>query len=195
MLSPKDAWHATLGQLQLQLNRSTFDTWLKGSEVLAYEDGEYVIRVRHAYAKDWLDQHLKTQILDSLSKILHRSVQVNFVVYLPNLQRLDPDDTGPLFANARDSLDSSQNSSLDNSLVKRTAELDTQTNDACWLGDYSEWDPRVTDIRRRTDSDLVPIHALPLSPRFTFETFVTGPSNQFAYAAAQAVVELAGHAL
>ena len=43
MLSPNDAWHATLGQLQLQLNRATFDTWLKGSELVSYEEGEFFV--------------------------------------------------------------------------------------------------------------------------------------------------------
>jgi len=52
MLDPKQAWQATLGQLQLQLNRATFETWLKGSELLAHDEGLFTVRVRHAYAKD-----------------------------------------------------------------------------------------------------------------------------------------------
>lgn len=97
MLTPKDAWQATLGQLELQLNRATFDTWLKGSEVLAYEDGEFVIRVRHAYAKDWLEQHLNSQIIEMLGRILGRSVTVNYVVHLPTARFHHP-PAGPLFA-------------------------------------------------------------------------------------------------
>jgi chromosomal replication initiator protein len=180
MLTPKDAWQATLGQLQLQLNRSTFDTWLKGSEVLAYEDGEFVIRVRHAYAKDWLDKHLKPQITQTLGHIFKRSVQINFVVYLPNRQRFDPGDAGPLFAPVQ-SFRTNENGASE--------EITDAVN---WPNDYSEWDPRVTDIRRRTSTDLTPAHSIPLDRRHTFETFVTGPSNHFACAAAQAVADSPG---
>ncbi len=180
MLTPKDAWLATLGQLQLQLNRSTFDTWLKGSEVLAYEDGEFVIRVRHAYAKDWLDKHLKAQIVQTLSHIFKRSVQVEFVVYLPNRQRADLTTAGPLFAKppTADAQSASE-------------EMTDLTVDE-WLSNYDEWDPRVSNIQYRVSTDQPPAHTLPLDPRFTFETFVTGPSNHFAHAAALAVVDAPG---
>src|SRR5690606_41044482 len=100
MLEPKQAWQATLGQLQLQLNRATFDTWLKGSELLAYDDGSFTIRVRHAYAKDWLDKHLRHLINQTLSTIFGQPSQGNFVVILPNRKRPDLGETGPLFSEA-----------------------------------------------------------------------------------------------
>lgn len=100
MLEPKQAWQATLGQLQLQLNRATFDTWLKGSELLAYNDGSFTIRVRHAYAKDWLDKHLKHLINQTLSTIFGQPSQVNFVVILPNRKRPDLNEASPLFPEA-----------------------------------------------------------------------------------------------
>jgi chromosomal replication initiator protein len=182
MLAPKDAWQATLGQLQLQLNRSTFDTWLKGSEVLAYEDGEFVIRVRHAYAKDWLDKHLKPQITQTLGSIFKRTVQVNFVVHLPNRQRFDVADVGPLFAAAQTP------GSEDNSAPGKS----TDSTLGNWPFEYSEWDPRVRDIQCRTATDTAPANTLRLDRRYTFETFLTGASNHFAYAAAQAVADSPG---
>ncbi|MBN1565423.1 MAG: chromosomal replication initiator protein DnaA [Anaerolineae bacterium] len=97
MVSPKDAWQSTLGQLQLQLNPATFETWLEGTELLAYEDGEFVIRVRHAYAKDWIEKHLQRKVTQTLGEIFGRTVKVRFVIFLRNQQTVDP-DAGPLFA-------------------------------------------------------------------------------------------------
>ena len=97
-MSPQDAWQATLGQLELQLNRPTFDTWVKGSELLAYEDGSFIISVRNAYAKAWLEQRLQRSIQRTLADLFGRSVEVRFIVYDP----LDEaEDLGPLWEDER----------------------------------------------------------------------------------------------
>lgn len=51
-------WQATLGELQLQMTRATFDTWLRGSRVIGCTDDTFTIHVRHAYAVDWLQNRL-----------------------------------------------------------------------------------------------------------------------------------------
>ncbi len=184
MLTPKDAWQATLGQLELQLNRATFDTWLKGSEVLAYEDGEFVIRVRHAYAKDWLEQHLNSQIIEMLGRILGRSVTVNYVVHLPTARFHHP-PAGPLFADLP-----SEAASKSEGLA--AAEQPPASSPAAdpppspWLA-FAEWDPRVSEVRRTSELDVPIRSSARFDARYTFDSFVTGPSNHFAFAAAQAV--------
>ncbi|NLX10869.1 MAG: chromosomal replication initiator protein DnaA [Chloroflexi bacterium] len=194
MLSPNDAWHATLGQLQLQLNRATFDTWLKGSELVSYEEGEFLIRVRHAYAKDWLEQHLNHLITHTLGGIFGRSVRINYVVHLPNQQRtLQPAGPGPLWAGTTpDSLPDMDEP--DAGPVEQPKPVIPAASDL--LRDYSEWDPRITDVRGTptSDPDELPLEALPLDRRYTFESFVTGPANQFARAAAQSVAAQPGGA-
>ncbi len=190
MLTPKDAWQATLGQLELQLNRATFDTWLKGSEVLAYEDGEFVIRVRHAYAKDWLEQHLNHQIIETLGRILGRAVTVNYVVHLPTARFHQP-LAGPLFAGLESQAGAKTES---DSAVTAAAPADAPPAAAAgedapaspWLA-FAEWDPRVSDVRRSSDLDKPIRSSTRFDARYTFESFVTGPTNHFAFAAAQAV--------
>ncbi len=51
-------WATSLGELQLQMTRATFDTWLRGSQVVEAGDGCLTIAVRHAYAVDWLQNRL-----------------------------------------------------------------------------------------------------------------------------------------
>ena len=38
-------WQAALGELQLQMTKPTFDTWLKNTSLISYEDGTFVIGV------------------------------------------------------------------------------------------------------------------------------------------------------
>src|SRR5258708_15014629 len=67
-MNAKDAWLATLGQLQIQLHRSTYDTWLRHAELLGYEDGRFVVTVPHAYARDWIERHLLTSMVQTISR-------------------------------------------------------------------------------------------------------------------------------
>ena len=52
ILSPETVWKAALGELEMQMTRATFTTWLQGTRALAWADGEFVIGVRNDFAKD-----------------------------------------------------------------------------------------------------------------------------------------------
>ncbi len=80
-MSPETAWKATLGELELQMTKATFNTWLKDARLLAYENDEYVIGVRNDYAKDWLENRLQDTILRTLSAIVNQTVTIRFVVW------------------------------------------------------------------------------------------------------------------
>mgnify|MGYP001309704445 CR=1 FL=1 len=80
-MSPETAWKATLGELELQMTKATFNTWLKDARLLACEDDEYVIGVRNDYAKDWLENRLQDTILRTLSAIVGHVVVIRFVVW------------------------------------------------------------------------------------------------------------------
>ena len=79
-MNAEQAWQAALGELQLQLTKATFDTWVKSTYVVGSEDGTYVVGVHNAYAKDWLENRLLTTIKHTLVGIVGRSVDVRFVV-------------------------------------------------------------------------------------------------------------------
>src|SRR3954468_8629875 len=82
-MNAKDAWLATLGQLQIQLNRSTYDTWLRHAELLGHEDGRFVVTVPHAYAKDWIERHLLQSMTRTLSDIFRRECEIQIIVWNP----------------------------------------------------------------------------------------------------------------
>ena len=76
-------WQAALGQLQVEMPRAKFETWIRDAELLSYEDGEYVIGVKNAFARDWLDDRLRPTIKQVLGGIAGRTVEVRFVVWQP----------------------------------------------------------------------------------------------------------------
>jgi chromosomal replication initiator protein len=83
-MQPEQIWQTALGQLQMEIPRSTFDTWVKGTSLLTHEDGSYVVGVGNAYAKDWLENRLSGTVRRILTNLAGRSVEVRFVVWPAN---------------------------------------------------------------------------------------------------------------
>lgn len=77
--SAETAWKATLGELELQMTKATFNTWLKDTLFLRVEKGVYVVGVRNLYAKDWLDNRLIDSVRRTLTAIDSEAVDVRFV--------------------------------------------------------------------------------------------------------------------
>jgi chromosomal replication initiator protein len=74
-------WQAALGELQLQTSKATFDTWIKPTSVMSYEDGAFAIAVPNAYLQDWWQNRLLSTIKRILTGIVGHSVDVKFVVW------------------------------------------------------------------------------------------------------------------
>ena len=74
-------WQAARGQLQMEMPRAAYDTWVRDAEFLTYEDGTFVIGVKNAYARDWLQDRLLSTVKRILTGIMGRTVDVNFVVW------------------------------------------------------------------------------------------------------------------
>src|SRR5579859_7934900 len=88
-MNAREAWSATLGQMQVQLNRATFETWLGRARYVGYEDGRLVVSVPHAYARDWLERNLQQALTDAFSRFLEQASEIQFVVW--DVADLQPD--------------------------------------------------------------------------------------------------------
>ncbi|MCJ7511583.1 MAG: chromosomal replication initiator protein DnaA [Anaerolineales bacterium] len=135
-MNPEQLWHAAQGQIQVEMPRASYDTWVRDAELLAYEDGEFIVGVRNAYARDWLQSRLLSTVKRILSGMAGRTVEVRFIVWQDDLigeERMPPTTAAPSLP--------------------------------------------IEEPSRH------------LNTRYTFETFVVGPSNRLAHAAAQAVSE------
>jgi chromosomal replication initiator protein len=91
-------WQTAYGELQLQMPRETFDTWLRQARLIAHEDGTYIIGVQNVYAREWLEHRLKKIIVRTLGQIAERSVEVRFVVWAGEQAEVDLRSAGPLLA-------------------------------------------------------------------------------------------------
>ncbi len=73
-------WQSVLGQLEMEMPRASFDTWVRDTQVVSYQNGKLTIGVRNAFARDWLVSRLLEKITTLLSGMLEGPISVEFVV-------------------------------------------------------------------------------------------------------------------
>jgi chromosomal replication initiator protein len=162
IVKPLDAWNAAFHQLEMQLDRASFETWLRGAALLDVEslDGEiatFVIGVRNSYARDMLQHRLYRNVRRVLSDVYGRGVELRFEVDKPTEEAGDTqDDEMPLF--------------------RLLAQQDPAAPAA----------PLHAQVARPQRPELPESE---LNPRFTFDRYIAANENATIFAAAQAVVE------
>ncbi|MBN2117449.1 MAG: chromosomal replication initiator protein DnaA [Anaerolineales bacterium] len=80
-MNAEQAWQSVLGQLQMEMPRASFDTWVRDTKPVSYQDGTLTIGVSNAYARDWLESRLASTVSRLLVGIMNASVAVNFIVH------------------------------------------------------------------------------------------------------------------
>ncbi len=79
-MNAEQAWQSVLGQLQMEMPRASFDTWVRDTRVVSYDNGLMIISVHNAYARDWLENRLLSTVSRLLAGMMDRGVEVRFVV-------------------------------------------------------------------------------------------------------------------
>ena len=77
---PGQLWAAALGQLQMQVTKPNFDTWLKHTSGLAYTDGEFVVGTPNAFVAEMLEQRMYSLIAQTVEGVVEAEVEVRFAV-------------------------------------------------------------------------------------------------------------------
>ncbi|MFC1953001.1 chromosomal replication initiator protein DnaA [Chloroflexota bacterium] len=136
--SASQIWETALGELQIQVNKPNYRTWLSNTSGMDFRDNQFVIGVPSTFVAEYLDKNQCSLIEKVLTGILQREVQVLF--------KIDK----------------------------------TRQNQKASSGGREKAVP--------TQQGSLPL----FNPRYTFDSFIVGSSNQLAYAAAQGVAKNPG---
>jgi chromosomal replication initiator protein len=171
-LSAKEAWRAVLGEMELQLPKPTFDTWLKQTEGVEYDDARFVVEVLTPFKIAWLERRMYQPIQKCVEKVTGRLLDIQFQVKA----------ISPAPARATVNIDGS-------STLAITAGRGSSS------GPGQEHDYASVTVGSNGCSGAQ-AHALSFAanPKYTFNSFVVGTSNQLAYNAAGAVADVPGQA-
>ena len=80
-MSPKQVWEAALGELQIQVTRANYDTWLKDTVGIGYQGNQFVVGVPNAFCIEWVEKRLHSLITKTLIGIIGNDVDVIFQIY------------------------------------------------------------------------------------------------------------------
>lgn len=170
-MNAQDAWNVAYSQLELQLDRGSFDTWLRGALLLHTEPGIestlFVIGVRNTYARDMLQHRLYRNVWRILHDVWGDPVEVRFEVHQPAPRNPEREVEMPLFRLLAEQ--------------QANAAIDDKQSD---LGGS------LSDRVRRPERQALP--ESDLNPKFTFARFIVSNANRLAYESARAVAENPG---
>ncbi|MSQ26899.1 MAG: chromosomal replication initiator protein DnaA [Dehalococcoidia bacterium] len=94
--SADDIWSAALGELQVQVARANYDTWLKDTKGLSLLGDVFTVGAPTSFAMEWLDKRLTALIRKTVAGILGRDVELRFVVLdAKNAALLSPSGEAP----------------------------------------------------------------------------------------------------
>ncbi|MGN6107994.1 MAG: chromosomal replication initiator protein DnaA [Kofleriaceae bacterium] len=154
-------WDEAVGRLRSRVSPQNYDMWLRPIELTSFDGSTLRLRAPNSYVRLWFESNFLGTLLKEIQDLGHE-VRVEF----------DPD--GP-----------------DERVVERAvpelADPPTGSSPTIEVKPPPAPVPAAPAAPATPPEDvIVAPEAASLNPRYTFDTFVAGPSNQLAFAASQA---------
>src|SRR5580693_8140791 len=73
-------WQSTLGEMEIQLSRANFATWLKDSRLVDKKDGTLYVALPNNFAKEWVENKYHKNILGVIRNLDGSVKKIEFVV-------------------------------------------------------------------------------------------------------------------
>ena len=158
----QDIWNAALRELQSKVSTDNFESWFEKIRFHHFDEGIFYLAVDDDFFKAWIEDNYLDLIEDALDDVTGEPMEVVLDV-----------------AEAFDDEGEEVNVDLDSRRqAARSARLDGDVQTA--LFEYADEEISSPDLDQLvSDSGM--------NPRYTFDEFVVGTSNQFTYAACSAV--------
>ncbi len=73
-------WQQVLSEVQLQMTKATFDTWVAPTFPLSLDDDTLTIGVRNAYAQQWLENRLRGILERVVNRVFAKPLDLKFIL-------------------------------------------------------------------------------------------------------------------
>ena len=86
----QEIWEAALGELQIQVSKPNYRTWLAKTTGLNYLDSQFVVGVPNAFVAEYLDKNQRSLIEKTLIGLTQQNIKVFFQVDIDPHKRKMP---------------------------------------------------------------------------------------------------------
>ncbi len=93
-MNPQQIWETVLAQLQQEMPRASFETWVRDTEALSLEHNLLTISARNVYARDWLELRVSNPVQRILQELLQKPITVRFVAAEAE-EEIEPEEEAP----------------------------------------------------------------------------------------------------
>ncbi len=76
--SAQQVWETALGELQIQVSKHNYQTWLEKTLGLSYQGNQFIIGVPNTFVAEYLDKNQRSLIEKTLIGLTHRDIHVLF---------------------------------------------------------------------------------------------------------------------
>lgn len=79
----QELWNHVLSQVSQEVSKPSFDTWIKPTKLLSYNESSstVMITVPNAFARGWLENHYSPLIKGGLTQLTDKELLIEFVVH------------------------------------------------------------------------------------------------------------------
>lgn len=167
-MQAKQLWQAALDDLRRSTSQANFETWLRNTQVVEFEDDCATIGAPNSFAVEQLRNKFAVPIQKTLSVIAGRPIAVQFSVMQG---------------------ENSKAARRPQRQRKQVPARQSQSATNGWTEPVATTPVEIPDDLTAQQLELTskPDHGL--NPKYVFETFVVGSSNQLAHAAAMSVAD------
>ncbi len=162
--SVQNQWEQICSKLKTEVGDTAFNSWLRPLEPASIEEGKVNLKVPTRFMRNWVVTHYSDRIRALWNKYNPDVEDINFIVQ--PIQK----EVGSL-----------------RGIIRSFEKVPTPKPDAESFA--SREVNNVSNLDWASDSLNKDSISAPLDPRYTFENFVVGKPNEFAYAAAKRVAE------
>ena len=69
-----------LGQLQTEMDKTSFETWVRPLKPVSFREGVFTVGARNTYGRDWVEARLRSRVTGLLEGMLPGPIRVKFTV-------------------------------------------------------------------------------------------------------------------
>ncbi|MBI2451106.1 MAG: chromosomal replication initiator protein DnaA [Parcubacteria group bacterium] len=80
IFSKEELWQAALGEIELNISKANFLTWLKNTSIDSIKEGVVVISVPNHFSKEWLENKYHKFIFQALKKLISEINKIDYII-------------------------------------------------------------------------------------------------------------------